>query len=203
MGKQFQKTIKRIIDIVSSVVALSIFPPFFLVIAILIKSSSRGPVFFRYKRVGKDGRFFISYKFRSMVEDAVNVGLGIEVSYDDNRITPVGKLSRRWSLDEIPQLINVLKGEMSLVGPRPALPHQAEKYSEFEMGRLRMKPGITGWAQINGRNLLSWKERIELDVWYVENWSLWLDFKILLMTPKVVLSTKGLYGKGGVVKDYE
>lgn len=203
MRKQFQKNIKRIIDIVSSVVVLSFFLPFFMVIAVLIKLGSRGPVFFRYKRVGKDGKLFVSYKFRSMIEDAISIGLGIETGKDDPRVTRIGKFLRRWSLDEIPQLINVLKGEMSFVGPRPALPHQVEKYSKFEIGRLKMKPGITGWAQVNGRNLLSWKDRIVLDVWYVENWSLWLDFKILLMTPKVVLSTEGLYGEGGVVRDYE
>lgn len=203
MGKQFQKTIKRIIDIVSSVVVLSFFLPFFMVIAVLIKSGSRGPVFFRYKRVGKDGRLFVSYKFRSMIEDAVSIGLGIETGKDDPRVTIIGEFLRRWSLDEVPQLINVFKGEMSIVGPRPALPHQVEKYSKFEKRRLRMKPGITGWAQINGRNLLSWKDRIVLDVWYVENWSLCLDFKILLMTPGVILSGQGIYGKGGIVKDYE
>ena len=198
-----QLFIKRIIDIVSSAVVLSIFLPFFLVIAILIKLGSKGPVFFRYKRAGKDGRLFVSYKFRSMIEDAVSIGLGIETGKDDPRVTGIGAFLRRWSLDEIPQLINVLKGEMSFVGPRPALPHQVEKYSKFELGRLEMKPGITGWAQINGRNLLSWKDRIKLDVWYVENWSLWLDFKILLMTPKVILSGQGIYGKGGIVRDYE
>ena len=198
-----QLFIKRIIDIVGSLLGLIVFFPFLLIITILIKLDSQGPGFFKYKRVGKDGEEFISYKLRSMVENATEIGLGIEIVRDDPRITLVGAFLRRWSLDEIPQLINVLKGEMSLVGPRPALPHQLEKYSEFEKKRLEMKPGITGWAQVNGRNLLSWKERIKLDVWYIQNWSLWLDFKILLMTPKIVLSRQGLYGKGGIARDYE
>lgn len=198
-----QLFIKRIIDIVSSLLGLITLFPFLLIICILIELDSKGTVFFKYKRVGKDGREFISYKFRSMIEDAINKGLGIEIAENDSRITRVGAFLRRWSLDELPQLINILKGEMSLVGPRPALPHQLAKYTEFEKKRLKMKPGITGWAQVNGRNLLSWKERIKLDVWYIENWSFWLDFKILLMTPRVVLSRQGLYGEGGIARDYE
>jgi len=198
-----QLFIKRIIDIVGSLLGLIVFFPFLLIITILIKLDSQGPGFFKYKRVGKDGEEFISYKLRSMVENTTEIGLGIEIVRDDPRITLVGAFLRRWSLDEIPQLINALKGEMSLIGPRPALPHQVAKYTEFEKKRLEMKPGITGWAQVNGRNLLSWKERIKLDVWYIQNWSLWLDFKILLMTPKIVLSRQGLYGKGGIARDYE
>lgn len=198
-----QLFIKRIIDIVGSLLGLIVFFPFLLIITILIKFDSQGPGFFKYKRVGKDGEEFISYKLRSMVENATEIGLGIEIVRDDPRITLVGAFLRRWSLDEIPQLINALKGEMSLIGPRPALPHQVAKYTEFEKKRLKMKPGITGWAQVNGRNLLSWKERIKLDIWYIENWSLWLDFKILLMTPRVVLSRQGLYGEGGIARDYE
>lgn len=203
MNKQIQKIIKRLIDFFGALIGVIILSPLFLIVAILVKLDSKGPVFFKYKKVGKDGREFISYKFRSMVEDAINKGLGIEIAENDSRITRVGAFLRRWSLDELPQLINILKGEMSLVGSRPALPHQLAKYTEFEKKRLKMKPGITGWAQVNGRNLLSWTERIKLDVWYIENWSLWLDFKILLMTPKVVLSRQGLYGKGGIVRDYE
>lgn len=203
MNKQIQKIVKRLIDFLGALIGAIILSPFFLIVAILVKLDSKGPVFFRYERIGKDGREFISYKFRSMFKDAINKGLGIEIAENDSRITRVGAFLRRWSLDELPQLINVLKGEMSLVGPRPALPHQVEKYSEFEKKRLKMKPGITGWAQVNGRNLLSWKERIKLDIWYIENWSLWLDFKILLMTPKIVLSRQGLYGKGGIARDYE
>lgn len=203
MNKQIQKIVKRLIDFLGALIGAIILSPFFLIVAILVRLDSKGPVFFRYERIGKDGREFIFYKFRSMFKDAINKGLGIEIAENDFRITRVGAFLRRWSLDEIPQLINALKGEMSLIGPRPALPHQVAKYTEFEKKRLKMKPGITGWAQVNGRNLLSWKERIKLDIWYIENWSLWLDFKILLMTPRVVLSRQGLYGEGGIARDYE
>ncbi len=190
-------------DFSLSLIGLGILAIPFAIIALAIKLDSKGPVFFRSGRVGKGGKIFKVYKFRTMIENAINIGLGIETAKDDFRITSVGKFLRSWSLDELPQLINVLKGEMSLIGPRPALPHQVEKYSESEKKRLRVKPGITGWAQVNGRNLISWKERIKFDVWYVENWSLRLDFKILLMTPKVLLSKEALYGKEGVVRDYE
>jgi len=197
------KVLKNVIDITAAAVILVLFCPFFLIIAILIKLDSKGPVFFTFTRVGKGGKDFTAYKFRSMVQGASNMGAGIAIVKDDSRITRAGKFLRAWSLDELPQIINVLKGDMSLVGPRPALRHQVEKYSEFEKKRLLVRPGITGWAQVNGRNLISWRERIKLDIWYIENWSLWLDAKILVRTPPVVLSRKGLYGEGGVVKDYE
>jgi exopolysaccharide biosynthesis polyprenyl glycosylphosphotransferase len=202
MVKWIQKIVKRSFDFFAASCGLIALSPVFCIAALLIKIDSEGPVFFKHRRVGKDGEGFISYKFRTMVEDAIHKGLKIEVAKDDTRITAVGAFLRQWSLDEIPQLINILKGEMSLVGPRPALLHQVAKYSEFEKKRLTVKPGITGWAQINGRNLLSWKERIKLDVWYIENWSLWLDLKILLTTPRIVLSKEGLYGKDGVARDY-
>ena len=197
------KVLKRMIDIAVAIAAMVLFCPFFLCFAGLIKLDSTGPVFFTFTRVGKGGRDFTAYKFRSMVQGASKMGAGIAIVKDDSRITRVGKFLRAWSLDEVPQVINVLKGDMSLVGPRPALRHQVEKYSDFEKKRLLVKPGISGWAQVNGRNLISWHERIKLDVWYVENWSLLLDAKILMKTPWVVLSRKGLYGAGGEVKDYE
>jgi len=203
MKKSIQRVIKKIFDFLTALIGLIILSPLFGIIAFLILIDSKGPVFFKDKRCGKDGKIFMAYKFRTMIENAMDIGLGIEVARGDLRITKIGAFLRRWSLDEIPQLINVFKGEMSLIGPRPALPHQVEKYTEFEKGRLNVKPGITGWAQVNGRNLLNWKERIKLDIWYIENWSLWIDFKILLMTPKVVLSRQGLYGKEGIVRDYE
>lgn len=194
---------KRAFDALAALIGLVILSPVFIAAAVMIKIDSKGPVLFKYTRVGMGGRRFTAYKFRSMVENAANMGLGIEIVKNDPRITAVGKFLRDWSMDELPQLINVLRGEMSLVGPRPALPHQVEKYSEFEKRRLEVRPGITGWAQVNGRNLISWKERIKLDVWYVDNWSLWLDLKIMLMTPKLVFLKEGLYGHEGMVKDYE
>ena len=149
------------------------------------------------KRVGKNGKIFRIWKFRTMIPGAVKMGLGYNVARNDSRITRIGRLLRRWQIDELPQLINILKGEMSLVGPRPTLKYQVDKYNEFQKQRLEVLPGITGWAQIHGRNVPPWKDRIEYDVWYVKNWSLWLDAKILLKTPKVVLSKKGVYGKEG------
>lgn len=203
MDKKIQKIIKRCIDYSVSLIGLIMFVPFFLILAILIKLDSKGPVLFKYIRAGKNNKPFVSYKFRSMIENATEIGLGIEIAQGDSRITKVGGFLRRWSLDEIPQLVNVLKGQMSLVGPRPALPYQVQKYSELEKRRLLVEPGITGWAQINGRNLLPWKERIKLDIWYIENFSLWLDLKILFLTPKLVVSKEGLYGQEGIVRDYE
>ncbi|HID92499.1 MAG TPA: sugar transferase [bacterium (Candidatus Stahlbacteria)] len=201
MNKNF--LLKRLIDIIGSLIILVILAPILGLTMIFVKMDSKGPVFLKQKRVGKNGDLFLMYKFRTMIPNAAEIGLGYEIAEDDPRLTRIGKFLRRWSLDEIPQLINVLKGDMGLVGPRPALPHQVDKYSKFERIRLNVKPGITGWAQVNGRNLLSWKERINLDVWYVENWSLWLDLKILLSTVRVVLLKEGLYGKEGIVRDYE
>ena len=195
--------LKRIIDVVVSGIGLIILLPIFAIIGIFIKLDSKGPVFFVQERVGKDGKIFKAYKLRTMVDNAENVGLGYEIAKDDNRITRVGKCLR-WGIDELPQLINVFKGEMSMVGPRPALPHQVEKYSKEERRRLEVKPGITGWALVNGRNSLSWSERIKLDIWYVGHWSIWLDLKILFKTIWVVIfKREGIYGKDGVNRDYE
>ena len=203
MSRSIQLGIKRIIDFLLSLIGLIILLPVFIIIAILIKLGSKGPVFFTDKRVGVNNKVFKVYKFRTMVDKAMTMGMGIETAQDDPRITKIGKFLRNWSLDELPQIINVLKGDMSLIGPRPALEHQVQKYTEEERKRLLMRPGLTGWAQVNGRNLLSWKERIKLDNFYIDNFSLWFDLKILLLTPKVVLSKEGLYGEGGKVKDYE
>jgi lipopolysaccharide/colanic/teichoic acid biosynthesis glycosyltransferase len=137
-----------------------------------------------------------------MVHKAAERGLGLNIMDGDERITRAGKFLRTWSLDELPQLINVLRGDMSIVGPRPTLPYQVELYNDFQRRRLLVKPGITGWAQVNGRNAISWEQRIKLDVWYVENWSLWLDVKILLKTVTVVIRKEGLYGEGGVNDDF-
>lgn len=197
------RVIKKIIDFFAALIGLIILSPFFLIISILIKFNSQGPVFFRQKRIGQNGKIFKIWKFRTMVKGAENLGLGYEVARGDSRITKVGKVLRRFGIDELPQFINVILGQMSLVGPRPALPHQIEKYSEIEKRRLQIKPGITFLGIIKGWNVLSWKERINLDIWYLENWSLWLDLKILFKTLFIVLLGKGQYGKKGVVKDYE
>jgi len=203
MKKRKGIVLKRIIDVVISGIGLIILFPIFVIIGILIKLDSKGPIFFIQERAGKDGKIFKAYKLRTMVENAEKIGLGYEVAKDDGRITRVGK-HLRWGIDELPQLINVFKGEMSMIGPRPALPHQIAKYSKEEMRRLEVKPGITGWALVNGRNILSWTERIKLDIWYIDHWSIWLDLKILFKTVWVVIFTReGIYGKDGVTRDYE
>ena len=194
--------LKRIIDVVIGGIGLIILFPIFIVIGLLIKLDSKGPVFFVQERAGKDGKIFRAYKLRTMVENAEKIGLGYEIAKDDNRITRVGK-HLRWGIDELPQLINVFKGDMSMVGPRPALLHQIEKYTKKEKRRLEVKPGITGWALVNGRNKLTWPERIKLDIWYIDHWSLWLDIKILFKTLWVVIfKREGIYGKDGVTRDY-
>lgn len=198
MNKQIQKIIKRLFDFLGAGIGLIILSLLFLIIAILIKLDLKGPVFFRYERVGRDAKLFKPFKFRTMAKEAMKEGLGYNIAKYDERITKIGKFLRRWGIDELPQLINILIGEMSLVGPRPTFQYQVEKYNDFQKKRLLVKPGLTGWALIHGRNLLSWEERIKYDVWYVENWSLWLDLKILLKTLEVVLSGKGLYGKEGI-----
>lgn len=160
-------------------------------------------MFFIQTRAGKDGKPFGAYKLRSMVQDAEKKGLGFEIEQNDFRITRVGKYLR-WGIDELPQLINVFKGEMSIVGPRPTLLYQVEQYNVWEKRRLEMKPGITGWALVNGRNKLSWEEKIEYDIWYIDNWSLWLDIKILFKTLWVVLIIReGIYGEDGVTREYK
>lgn len=194
--------LKRIIDVEISGIALVALLPIFVVIGISIKLDSKGPVFFIQKRAGKDGKIFRAYKLRTMVDNAENIGLGYEVAKDDERITRVGKYLR-WGIDELPQLINVFKGDMSLVGPRPTLLEQVNRYTKEHRRRLEVKPGITGWALINGRNKLSWPERIKLDIWYIDHRSIWLDLKILFKTVWVVIfKREGIYGKDGVTRDY-
>ncbi len=194
-----QLLIKRTVDVLVSMVGLVTLTLPFMTIAVLVKLEDGGPVFFRQERVGKNSRPFRVWKFRTMREGAAQKGLGLNVSRDDARITRVGRILRNWGLDELPQLFNVLFGEMSLIGPRPTLRYQVDHYNEFQKRRLEMKPGITSLAVVSGRNALSWERRIELDVSYLDHWSLWLDIKILLRTLWVVLvSREGLYGEGGV-----
>lgn len=196
---KFQLFLKKIFDFLGASVSLILLSPLFLITAILIKLDSPGPIFFRYERIGKNGKPFLPFKFRTMVEGAIKEGLGYNIAQNDERITRIGKFLRKWGTDELPQLINVLKGEMSLVGPRPTFRYQVEKYNDFEKRRLLVKPGLAGWALIHGRNSLLWEERIKYDVWYVENWSLWLDFKIILKTIYLIfIKQEGVYGKGGI-----
>lgn len=191
--------LKRLFDIFISIIGLVILFPLFLVVTILIKMGSPGNIFFKQERIGKDGKPFYPYKFRTMIEGAVNKGLGYTVSNDDERITKVGKFLRKWGIDELPQFLNVLKGEMSLVGPRPTLRYQVEKYNDFQKKRLLVKPGLAGWALIHGRNSLSWEDRIKYDVWYAQHWSFWLDIKIIIKTFYLILiKQEGVYGKDGV-----
>ncbi|HAY20746.1 MAG TPA: sugar transferase [Desulfobacterales bacterium] len=194
--------IKNFIDFCLSWGALILLSPIFWIIAGIIKIDSAGPAFFRQERIGKNGKPFISYKFRTMVDNAASKGLGLNIAVDDDRITAVGKILRNTSLDELPQLFNVVRGEMSIIGPRPTLRYQVVAYDAFQRRRLAMKPGITGWAQINGRNAIPWEERIKLDIWYVDNWSLKLDVQILGRTIGTVIRREGLYGPDGINYDF-
>jgi lipopolysaccharide/colanic/teichoic acid biosynthesis glycosyltransferase len=191
--------IKRALDVLGASAALVLSSPLLALAAVLIRLESRGHPIYRQRRVGKDGHPFEIYKFRTMVDGAEYVGAGLAVNVGDPRITRVGHLLRRWSLDELPNLVNVVRGEMSLVGPRPTVQVQVDQYTPHQRRRLEVKPGITGWAQVNGRTSLPWSERIELDVWYVDHRSLALDLRILLRTVKLVFEGYGLYKgeKGG------
>lgn len=192
--------IKIIFDYITSFFALIILSPIFIIIAFFIKIDSKGPVFFKQERVGKDGKLFIIYKFRTMIVNAVNKGHGISVVSNDPRITRVGSFLRKWSLDELPQLINILKGDMSLIGPRPTLEYQVKQYTDYMKRRLEVKPGITGLAQINGRKELTWEERIAYDIQYIDNWSIYLDFKIILRTILVLINRDGVYNDKNLVE---
>jgi len=197
-----QLGLKHTLDIVVSLIGLTLLLIPFAFIALAIKVGSKGPVFFRQERVGLNGKVFKTWKFRTMIVGAVKRGLGYNVAQDDPRVTRVGRFLRSWGLDELPQLVNVLKGEMSIVGPRPTLQYQVDRYDEFQRRRLLAKPGITGWALIHGRNLLSWEERIKYDVWYVDHWSILLDLWIMLKTLWVVLVTReGVYEKNAGLND--
>lgn len=195
VNKKFWLLVKEVFDKIVSFISLVVLLPLFLVVAILIKLDSPGPVFFLQDRVGKDGKIFKVFKFRTMNSDAPEKTKGKYIDKSNPYVTRVGKILRRTGVDELSQLINVLKGEMSLVGPRPTLPYQVAKYNEYQRKRLLMKPGITSWALIHGRNKLTWPERIEYDVWYVEHWSFWLDIKILFKTVWVVAKGEGLYAE--------
>ena len=191
--KQVALILKRIFDILVSGIALVVLFPIFVIIGMFIKLDSKGPVFFIQERAGKDGEIFRAYKLRTMVSEAEKMTGNNPIDKKNPYITRIGKILRRTGIDELPQLINVLKGDMSLVGPRPTILCQVKEYNDFQKKRLLLKPGITGWALINGRNKLSWPERIKLDIWYIDHWSFWLDIKILLKTIFVIIVGEGLY----------
>jgi lipopolysaccharide/colanic/teichoic acid biosynthesis glycosyltransferase len=193
MGAPIFTAIKRGLDVVLSATGLLVAGPVILAAMLAIRLESRGHPVYRQRRVGRDGAPFDLYKLRTMVHGAEHVGAGMAVNEGDPRITRVGAFLRRTSLDELPNLVNVLRGEMSLVGPRPTIPVQVEQYTERQRGRLAVRPGITGWAQVNGRASLPWAERIELDLWYVEHQSLRLDLRILARTVAILLRGEGLY----------
>lgn len=191
-------TVKRIFDVAAAIVLLLVLAPFFLTAAILIKATSPGPVFFRQRRLGYGGNLFGIYKFRTMIDGAANTGSGLKTAENDLRITPVGFWLRRFSLDELPQLLNIVKGDMSFIGPRPV----PESHSQFQAlsnpKRLSLRPGITGWAQVSGRNELDWPQKIQKDIEYAENISFLFDLKILMKTFVYVFAGKNVYSKAFV-----
>jgi lipopolysaccharide/colanic/teichoic acid biosynthesis glycosyltransferase len=187
---------RRALDLAISLIGSIITAPLVAVLALAIRLESRGDPIYRQQRVGRDGELFEIYKLRTMVNGAELTGAGLAISAGDGRITRIGARLRRYSLDELPNLWNVLRGEMSIVGPRPTIKAQVDQYTPRQRGRLAVKPGLTGWAQVNGRASLPWSERIELDLWYVEHRSLALDCKILIRTLGQVRSGSGIY-KGG------
>jgi len=195
---KFSRLVKWVLDRVVSAIALLIFSPIVLIVAIAIYIRMGAPVVFTQPRPGQGGRVFNFYKFRTMTSDRDTEG---NLLPDDQRLTAIGQFLRRTSLDELPQLWNVLKGDMSFVGPRPLLVRYLERYSPEQARRHDVLPGITGWAQINGRNAISWQEKFKLDVWYVDNWSLWLDVKILLLTVGKVLGQKEISQEGHVTSE--
>jgi lipopolysaccharide/colanic/teichoic acid biosynthesis glycosyltransferase len=187
--------LSRVLDVVLAGLLLLVAAPLLALAALAIRVESRGPVFYRQLRVGRDGESFELWKLRTMVPGAESMGAGIYVLDGDPRITRVGRMLRRFSLDELPNLVNVLRGDMAIVGPRPTVQEQVDRYTDRQRRRLEVKPGITGWAQINGRTSLPWPDRIELDVWYVEHRSMRLDLRILARTARMLATGHGLYSE--------
>lgn len=187
---------KRLVDLIASVGGLAVLSPLFAIVGLAIRKDSRGPVFFTQERVGRHGRPFQMVKFRTMLTLEDSVGPGGELLDNYDRVTRVGRVLRDTSLDELPQLINVAKGEMSLIGPRPTLAYQVEKYTPEQRQRLQERPGLTGLAQVNGRNNLTWDEKIAWDIAYVRSLSLWGDAKIVLQTVTTLLTREGVAFQG-------
>lgn len=201
-GERLYRAVKRFLDVTASFLGLVLLSPLLLAVSILIKIDSRGPVIFRQKRIGRNGKVFEIYKFRSMCVGAEKTGSGVYSGKGDARVTRIGKILRATSIDELPQLLNILKGEMSFVGPRPPLtyhPWKFEEYTDFQKRMFEVRPGITGWAQVNGRKDVEWHKRIELNVWYVDHMSLLLDIKIMFMTAFKVLTNADNENSGATV----
>lgn len=191
--------IKRILDIIISLIGLIMLSPFLIIVSILIYFKLGSPIFFVQERVGKNNKIFKMIKFRSMKNTTDRNG---KLLLDNERLTDFGKRIRSLSIDELPELINILKGDMSLIGPRPLLVQYLEVYNEEQMKRHNMKPGLTGWAQINGRNSINWSEKFKLDVWYIENWTCSLDVKIFFKTIKTVIKKDGINYDDSVTMEY-
>ena len=198
----FYRAVKRFLDVTASFLGLVLLSPLMLAVSILIKIDSRGPVIFRQTRIGRNGKVFEIYTFRSMCVGAEKTGSGVYSGKGDARVTRIGKILRATSIDELPQLLNILKGEMSFVGPRPPLtyhPWKYEEYTDFQKRMFEVRPGMTGWAQVNGRKDVEWHKRIELNVWYVDHMSLLLDIKIMFMTAFKVLTNADNENSGATV----
>ena len=187
--------IKRVFDIISALIGLILLSPVLLIIAVIVRLKLGSPVIFEQQRPGLNGEPFFMYKFRTMTDARDSDG---NLLPDEKRLPPFGKFLRSTSLDELPELICVLKGDMSLVGPRPLMMKYLPRYTPQQARRHEAKPGITGWAQVNGRNAISWEERFDLDVWYVDNWNLWIDMKILFKTVMSVFQREGISQQGHV-----
>ena len=190
---KYSRLLKAVLDRLVAAIALAVFSPVMLMVAIAIYIRMGGPIFFSQPRPGKNGRVFNFYKFRTMTSDCDADG---NLLPDEQRLIPLGQFLRKTSLDELPQLWNVIKGDMSFVGPRPLLVRYLDRYTPEQARRHEVMPGITGWAQVNGRNAISWDAKFKLDVWYLDNWSLWLDLKILFLTVLKVLKRDGINQEG-------
>lgn len=195
VGRPVERAAKRLGDVAGAALALVLLAPVAAVVAMMVRLLMGRPVLFVQSRVGLGGATFRIYKFRTMADRYDRHGRPLS---DEARITRFGRLLRSTSLDELPELVNVLKGEMSIVGPRPLLPEYLEHYTPTQMRRHDVRPGITGWCQVNGRNALSWDEKLALDVWYVDHWSLRLDLRILALTPRTVVTRRGVSAAGHV-----
>lgn len=193
---------KRFLDILISLTALTVLAVPMLIVALIVKLESKGPAIFKQERLGRDGKVFLLYKFRSMCVNAEHTGSGVYSEKGDPRVTRIGKILRATSIDELPQFINILKGDMSLIGPRPPLtyhPWPIEEYTDEQRKMFSVRPGVTGWAQVHGRKKVEWNERIKLNIWYIDHMSLWLDIKIIFMTAFKVLVNADNVSTGATV----